>query len=154
MERPRTAGDRALLVILGVIAAVVIVAVGVILSRGDPVDLDASTPEGVVQRYSTAVIDGDEDTAKQYLVSALADDCIRVQSGPVRDMRVTLVDTVERDESADVRVLIVTTSGGGILGPDEYQEDGNFDLVREAGRWRIETTPWPLTICERKVGEP
>lgn len=154
MERSRAEAHRTLLVIIGVIVALVIVAVVVILSRGAPVKLDSSTPEGVVQRYSTAVIDGDENAAKQFLVADLAEDCLRIQPTPDRTMRVTLVDAVERAESADVRVLIVTTSGGGIFGPDEYREDGTFDLVREGDEWRIETTPWQLTICERRVVEP
>lgn len=154
MERSRAEAHRTLLVIIGVIVALVIVAVVVILSRGAPVKLDSSTPEGVVQRYSTAVIDGDENAAKQFLVADLAEDCLRIQPTPDRTMRVTLVDAVERAASADVRVLIVTTSGGGIFGPDEYREDGTFDLVREGGEWRIETTPWQLTICERRVVEP
>ena len=146
---PAARPDRTLLVILGVIAALVIIALVVVFSRGEPEPLDESTPAGVVQRYSAAVIDGDEETAKEYLVSALADDCLRMEPGPVDSMRVTLVDTEEREDSADVRVLIaVSYGGGGILGSDEYQEDAVFDLVREGDDWRIETAPWQLTICQ------
>lgn len=140
--------DRTLLVILGVIAALVIVALIVVFTRGAPELLDESTPEGVVQRYSAAVIDGDESAAKEYLVSELADDCVRIETAPVESMRVTLVDTEEREDSADVRVLIATSYGGGMLGPDEYQEEGVFDLVREGDAWRIESAPWPVTICQ------
>ncbi|MDF0515623.1 hypothetical protein PX701_18525 [Agromyces sp. H3Y2-19a] len=148
MDSPRAQFDRTLLVILGVIVALVIVALAFIFSRGEPATLDESTPESVVQRYSAAVISGDEDAAERYLVPTLADDCVRIQPGSVNSMRVTLVDTVERDDSADVRVLIVTTLGSGMLGPDEYQEEGSFDLVRDGSEWRIETVPWPLAICD------
>lgn len=144
----RARPDRTLLVILGVIAALVVVALVVVLSRGEPEPLDESTPAGVVQRYSAAVIDGDEEAAKEYLVSELADDCLRIEPGPVDSMRVTLVDTEEREDSADVRVLIAVSYGGGMLGSDEYQEDAVFDLVREGDAWRIETAPWQLTVCQ------
>lgn len=140
--------DRTLLVILGVIAALVIVALVVVLTRGDPEPLDESSPEGVVQRYSAAVIDGDEEAAKAYLVPELADDCRRIETSPAGSMRVTLIDTEEREDSADVRVRIVTTYGGGMFGSDEYEEEGVFDLVREGDGWLIERTPWPLTICD------
>jgi hypothetical protein len=141
--------DRTLLVILGVIAALVILALVVVLSRGEPEPLDEATPEGVVQRYSAAVIDGDEEAAMDYLVPELADDCVRMETAPVADMRVTLVDTEERDESADVRVIIVVSyGGGGPFGSDEYQEEGVFDLVRDGDGWLIERAPWPLTICD------
>jgi hypothetical protein len=140
--------DRTLLVLLGVIAALVIIALVVVFSRGEPEPLDESTPAGVVQRYSAAVIDGDEEAAKGYLVSELAEDCLRIEPGPVESMRVTLVDTEEREDSADVRVLIAVSYGGGMLGSDEYQEDAVFDLVREGDAWRIETAPWQLTVCQ------
>ncbi|MBM7502642.1 hypothetical protein ACFPER_04120 [Agromyces aurantiacus] len=141
--------DRTLLVILGIIVALVIVALVVVFSRGEPELLDESTPEGVVQRYSAAVIDGDEQAAKEYLVAEVADDCVRIEPATGADLRVTLVDTEEREDSADVRVLLtISYGGGGPFGSDEYQEDGVFDLVRDGGEWRIETAPWPLTICQ------
>lgn len=140
--------DRTLLVILGVVAALVIIALIVVLTRGEPESLDETTPEGVVQRYSAAVIDGDEEAAKAYLVPELADDCVRIETSPGASMRVTLIDTEEREESADVRVRIVTTYGGGMLGSDEYEEEGVFDLVRDGDGWLVERAPWPLTICD------
>ncbi|GGI46488.1 hypothetical protein BCL57_001210 [Agromyces flavus] len=150
--RPPARPDRTLLIIVGVIAALVIIALVVVFTRGEPQSLDESTPEGVVQRYSAAVIDGDEETAKEYLVDELAEGCVRLEGPPVDGMRVTLVETEERDESADVRVLMaISYGGGGPLGPDESQEEGEFDLVREGDEWRIETAPWPLTICQPEM---
>ncbi|MFE5670607.1 hypothetical protein ACFQ58_03260 [Agromyces sp. NPDC056523] len=150
--RPPARPDRTLIIIVGVIAALVIIALVVVFTRGEPQSLDESTPEGVVQRYSAAVIDGDEETAKEYLVDELADGCVRMEGPPTDGMRVTLVDTQERDDSADVRVLIaISYGGGGPLGPDEVQEEGEFDLVRDGDAWRIDTAPWPLTICQPEM---
>ena len=148
MEASAAKPDRTLMVVLGVIAALVIVALIVVFTRGEPELLDESTPEGVVQRYSAAVIDGDEDAAIEYLVPELGDPCERIETGPVDSMRVTLVSTTEREESADVNVLIATSYEGGLFGSSEYEEEGVFDLVRDDGGWLIESAPWPLTICD------
>ncbi|MGR0218510.1 hypothetical protein [Agromyces sp. ZXT2-6] len=145
---PAARPDRTLLVILAVIAALVIVALIVVFSRGEPDQLDESTPEGVVQRYSAAVIAGDEAEATGYLVPELAEDCIRIEAAPVDRMRITLVSTTERDETADVEVLISWSYDAAPLGGSDIEERGVFDLVRSDDGWRIERAPWPLTICD------
>jgi hypothetical protein len=148
MDAPAARPDRTLIVILGVIAVLVIVALVVVFTRGEPAQLDETTPEGVVQRYSAAVIDGDEAAAEEYLVPELADSCRRIETGPVDGMRVTLVSTTERADTADVEVLIVTSYDGGMFGSSEYEEQGVFDLVAADGGWLIESAPWPLTVCD------
>lgn len=147
MDAARPKPDRTLIVILAVIAAMAIVALIVVFTRGEPAALDESTPEGVVQRYSAAVLEGDEDAASAYLVPELGDPCEPVGAGPVEDMRVTLASTTERDDTADVRVLITVTYEGGLLGSSDYEEEGEFDLVRADDGWLIESTPWQLTVC-------
>ena len=148
MDAPARKPDRTLIVILAVIAALVVVALIVVFTRGEPEELDESTPEGVVQRYSAAVIEGDEAAAIDYLVPELGDQCSRMQGGPLDGVRVTLVSTTDRGDSADVRVLVVTSYDGGLFGSSEYEEEGVFDLVRNDGRWLIESTPWQLMICD------
>jgi hypothetical protein len=147
---PAPAGrpDRTLLVVLAVIAALVIVALIVVFGRGEPEPLDESTPEGVVQRYTAAVIAGDEAEATGYLVPGIADDCVRIETAPVDRMRITLVSTTERDDSADVEVLISWSYDEGPFGGSGVEERGTFDLVRVDDGWRIESAPWPLTICD------
>src|SRR5688572_18880506 len=108
MDEPATKPDRTLIVILGVIGALVIVALIVVFTRGDAAPLDESTPEGVVQRYSAAVIEGDEEGAIGYLVPELGDPCRRMGLTDIDGLSVTHVSTTERDDSADVRVLLVT----------------------------------------------
>lgn len=148
---PAARPDRTLIVILSVIGALVVIALIVVFTRGEPEMLDESTPQGVVQRYAAAVIAGDEEAAKGYLVPELADSCERIESGPVQDMRVTLESTTEREDSADVRVIIAVSYEGGLFGPNEYEEEGEFDLVADDGAWLIETAPWQLTICAPEV---
>ena len=140
--------DRTLIVILSVIAVLVIVALAVVFSRGEPKLLDESTPAGVVQRYSAAVISGDEDAAVEYLTPAVREGCDRYEPTFVENARVTLGSTTERAESADVSVIIVTTyAEGGPFGPSESEVTENFNLEKVDGKWLISTTPWPLTIC-------
>ena len=145
---PPSGSNRTLIVILCAIGALVVVALVVVFTRGTPALLDESTPEGVVQRYSAAVIDGDEAAAMAYLAPALGDDCVPFETGSAQDLRVTHVSTTERDETADVRVLIVTTYDGGLFGSSTYEEEGEFDLIRDGDDWLIESAPWPLTICD------
>ncbi|WP_306895087.1 hypothetical protein [Agromyces albus] len=151
MESSVAKPDRTLIVILGVIGVLVIVALIVVFASGEPEPLDESTPEGVVQRYSAAVIEGDEAVAMEYLVPELADSCERTAIGPVDGMRVTLVSTTERDDSADVNVLMVTSYDGGLFGSSEYEEEAVFDLVAADGGWLIESAPWSLSVCAPKV---
>lgn len=139
--------DRSLIVILGVIAALVIVALAVVFTRGEPAPLDADTPEGVVQLYAQAVLAGDEQTAADYLSEGRLDNCDRVDPGPLDNVRLTLVSSTVRENSADVRVSIVTATDNGPFGASEYENEDNFDLVKTNGRWLIDRAPWQLTIC-------
>jgi hypothetical protein len=138
--------DRTLLVAVIAVVALVVVALIVVFTRGGAAPIDEASPAGVVQRYTEAVIDGDEQAAREYLVEAVRSDCEGIEAGMSDDVRVTLNATTERDGTADVDVSIVST-GGGLLGTSEYREDARFDLVREGAGWRIETTPWQFTIC-------
>jgi hypothetical protein len=139
--------DRILIAILSAIALLVVVALAVVFTRGAPEALDASTPQGVVQRYSTAVIDGDTATANSYLTEAAKSVCRGYyESGP-RPVRVVLISTTERDDSAQVRVSLVSSGGGGPFGPSEYEMEDRFALVKSGGSWLIEQAPYQLVSC-------
>jgi hypothetical protein len=139
--------DRILLAILSAIALLVVVALAVVFTRGGPEVLDASTPQGVVQRYSTAVIDGDTATANSYLTEAAKSVCRGYYDSGPRPVRVVLISTTERDDSAQVRVSLVSSGGGGPFGPSEYEMEDRFALVKSGGRWLIEQAPYQLVSC-------
>jgi hypothetical protein len=153
MHASATKPDRTLIVILGVIGALVIVALIVVFTRGGAAPLDESTPEGVVQRYSAAMLEGDEDAAIGYLTPEIGESCERIGPNLAEGLRVTHVSTTERDDTADVRVLIVTSYEGGLFGSSEYEEEAAFDLVKDDGRWFIESTPWQLAVCAEGMGQ-
>lgn len=136
----------ALIALLSTIGIVVVIALIAVFARGGPTQFDEDTPAGVVQRYSQAVIDGDIPAALGYLAPDVAESCDRVPAG-TDDYRITLLDTVERDDTARVDVIIATVYGSGPLGSSEYESDEVFDLVKVGDAWLIEFAPWQLAIC-------
>ncbi len=147
MDKPATKPDRTLLVILGVIGVIVIVALLVVFTRGEPALRDADTPEGVVQRYSAAVIAGDDEAAALYLVERERTECEGFFPENSENLRITLVSTTERASSADVRVSIITSYQGGPFGGSEYEFEGLFTLDLVDEKWLVDTAPWQLMIC-------
>lgn len=146
-ETVKKSPDRTLQVIIGVIIALVLLALVVVFTRGAPRQLDPSSPAGVVQRYSEAAITGDESAAEAYLTEAALARCSSMASAVPDNIRVVLLSTNERADSADVKVSVVRSYAGGPFGSAESESDGVFDLVRVDGRWRIDNTPWQLTVC-------
>ncbi|GER22227.1 hypothetical protein NCCP1664_07240 [Zafaria cholistanensis] len=136
-----------LLAILAAVAALVVLSLVLVFARGEPVLLDESTPEGVVQRYAAAVIEGDEAAAATYLTEAARRGCRHGEHPAPENLRVVLVSTTVREDTADVKVSLVSSAEGGPFGPSEYAYDDVFDLARVDGRWLIDTAPWQLAIC-------
>lgn len=146
--------DRTLLVILSVIAGLVVIALVVVFTRGTPEPLELGTPEGVVQRYSVAVIDRDDATAAGYLTQQALDGCEVFDRGPTDDLRIILVSTTVRADTAAVRVSIVTTYDSGPFGVSDYEAEDVFDLVRVDGDWLIQSAPWQLSVCPKTQVAP
>lgn len=139
--------SRTLFVILGLIVALVIFALAVVFTRGEPAQLDESTPAGVVQRYSAAVISGDESAAADYLTEDVRAQCGRFEQFDAGNLAVTLISTKERSDSADVAVSIASSTGNGPFGAPESEHEDVFGLVKVDGAWRIESAPWQLAVC-------
>ncbi|WP_411733502.1 hypothetical protein [Paeniglutamicibacter sp.] len=141
--------------LLSVIAALVLVSVVVVLTRGTPRPLDAGTPAGVVQGYVTAVIGGDEAAAADFLEPGQDSRCKGFESiAPERNIRVALVSTTQRENTADVVVSISYTNVGGPFGSPEYASEESFDLSLVEGQWLISNAPWPLLVCQGQEFAP
>lgn len=136
-----------LIALVGGVVLVVLIALIAVFARGGAAPLDPATPEGVVQRYSQAVVDGDAQTALTYVVPEVADACVSRWVSE-EDTRITVLETTERADTAHVRVLIVTVYGPGPLGADEYEAESSFDLVKVGGDWLVEVAPWRLAVCD------
>lgn len=133
-----------------VVAAVAVLAVvAAVISAARPAEtFDTGSPEGTVQAYLRAVLDGDSAVAAEHFAPDTgcdADDLDRVfLDDPAR---VLLVDTELDTTTARVRVQVVRGTGG-LVDPSEYTEDTTFRLVRNGDRWLLTGTPWPLYDCE------
>lgn len=147
MTTPAARPDRTLLVIVSIIAAVVIFALVVVFTRGAPAQLDPTTPEGAVQAYTTAVLDGDSDAALELLTRDIRDTCDRVEPAPTMNLRLTLLSTKVTGDRAVVRVSITEDYGNGPFGGSSYQSDDTFVLRQDGGAWLVDGAPWQLIIC-------
>jgi hypothetical protein len=99
-ETLKRSPDRTLWIIGGVIAALVLIALVAVFTRGAPRQLDPSSPAGIAQRYSEAAIAGDESAAGDYLtVDALAR-CADMDGHAADNIRVVLLSITERADSA------------------------------------------------------
>jgi hypothetical protein len=124
---------------------VVIALVAVLVRGGNPAAFAENTPEGVVQRYSQAVIDGDQQRALTYVVPEVASSC--EHTGTSEDVRVTLLKTQEHDKDATVDVQVTTLTHGGLFGTEEYSNEDSFRLVKSGDSWLIESAPWQVAVC-------
>jgi hypothetical protein len=152
MQEPAARPDRTLIAILSIIGAIVVIALVVVFTRGGPVDVDPTTPEGVVQSYSLAIVDGDYSTARDFLPAELRENCDRADPNTIQGLRMTVISSTINDDTAVVRVSM--ERGSGDFGGSSYVSEEVFSLVLEGGVWKIESAPWDLTLCYNQgIGE-
>ena len=141
------APHRVLVVVVGVIAALA-VAAGVLAAVRDVPQYDRATPEGTVQAYVEAVIDGDHRTAAGLLEEDGPCELRDLDEAWVpEDTRVLLRETRVDGDRADVEVGIAPSSGEVILGAEQFERH-SFRLAGGPGQWRITGQPWPLYSCD------
>ncbi len=135
---------RMVLIGVGVVALAAVVVGGVLGSRRTIETHDLSTPEGVVQIYLRAALEGDGDAAVQWFTEELRADC---SSGwydePRQATRVVLDDVSIVGDTASVDLTIQVNQDPF----DEYSYTERIHLVRQADEWRIEQVPWPYYGC-------
>ncbi|MBH0129543.1 hypothetical protein [Salinibacterium sp. NK8237] len=152
MEPTTARPDRTLIVILSVIAAIVVIALVVVFTRGGASEIDPTTPEGVVQSYSLAVVESDYSAARDFLSTELRENCESADLNTIQGLRMTVISTTINEDTAVVRVSM--ERGSGDFGGSGYVSEEVFTLVLESRTWRIETTPWDLTLCYNQgIGE-
>ncbi|WP_300007546.1 hypothetical protein [Pseudonocardia sp.] len=142
MTRP----DRVLLIL--VVAVAVVAAVAGVLAAVRPVaEYDRATPEGVVQAYLGAVVDGDHDEAVRLLADGSRCTVVDLDRAYVPDgVRVVLRDARVTGDGARVQVDVARSSAGPFDG-SEYVEEHTFRLTRTGTGWRVAGEPWPMYGC-------
>ena len=144
---PPAKPDRTLLAILIVVGLLVVLALVVVLVRSTVRDsFDPTTPEGVVQRYAQAVIDGDEAAAGEYLASR-PEECDYYDRGTA-DLRLTLRSSEITGSNATVRVSVSTSYSDDPYSNYEYTTNDQFTLVQSGGSWLIEQMPYDFISCD------
>jgi hypothetical protein len=131
--------------VVGVVAVVVLVVIG--LNR-EPEQLDPDTPEGTVQAYIAALVDGDFDAASAFWADGgCVPDSIN-PTGGAPEISATLVRVDGDDQEATVVIGITESLTDPVNGI--YEHDEWFNLVREDDGWRIVQPSWPYydQICE------
>ena len=124
--------------VVGVLAVVALVLIG--LNR-EPEQFDPESPEGAVQSYIAALVDGDFETAATIWAEG---DCLPVSSEPTEgapDISATLVSVEGDDEEATVVIAITDNTSDPLDGLSEFQEW--FNLVNEDAGWKIRQLSWP-----------
>ena len=133
------------------IAVGVLVVLAVAFTFVERPRLDPDTPEGVVQRYLQAVVEGRQSVARSYLSDRLQDECdSRFPRYLSRDAyRIEWVDTVVDGSEARVYVL-VAEDDLGVFG-SYYEFDAGFTLWESADGWRITDQEWPWYECSEPM---
>jgi hypothetical protein len=138
--------DRVLVVVVAAMVALSALVVALAATRS-PAQLDPRSPEGTVQAYLRAVLDGDHEAAVRYLDPASGCDIGDLdRTGRVQPTRVALTSTHVDGSSARVRVELTTGAGDGPFGSG-YQETTTFRLTRSSTGWLLTGSPWPLFDC-------
>lgn len=150
MNPGRLSSQRVLTVI--VVSTILLAAIAALLSTNrNQAEYSAQSPEGVIQRYLSAVVDGRNDKAAQYFVTNSNCDATDLDRSWISEtIRVNLVESDIESDRAFVEVAIDISSGGPF--DDYYTETHNFRLEKEFGSWKIMGVPWPLYSCE-EVGK-
>ncbi len=138
--------NRVLAIVVAAVAILAVVAAVVAANRADP-QPDLATPEGVVQAYLLAAVDGDTEAAAAFLSPVSGCNAADLADAYIPDgVRVVLVST-NGDDPATVTVEIIESGGPGVLGGYEYSYEDRFTLESDGGSWLITRAPWPAIFC-------
>lgn len=130
-----------------VIVALVLSAVSALVSSfREDVKYSPNAPEGIVQLYLTAIIEGKNDQAASYFATDSTCDASDIDRAYVSEtLRVNLVSTSIDGMNAYVKIDANTGASGPF--DDGFTESHTYRLTKESGKWLIEGIPWPLWDC-------
>lgn len=136
-----------MLAVLAALIGVFIVVAAVLATRPAP-DLDPTTPEGVVQTYSRAMLSGDVAAGRALTTPALQSRCPTPPLAPPEPgTSLDLVGTSISGDRAVVRVQIIHRGGNSPFDLNEYRTEDAFELLRIDGAWRVNQAPWEIDPC-------
>jgi hypothetical protein len=144
--------NRVLAALVGAVVLVAVVA-GVVVANRTPPQFDPHTPQGVVQAYLKAVLDGDHSRAADLLSpsSGCGESDLALAAVP-ESARIVLDDAVVDGDRAVVTVKVTEGSGDELFGSSAYTHSERITLQRDAGVWQIAESPWLLSGCTAGKG--
>jgi len=146
MERRGSRGANGILAAIAILIVALIATSILISTNQQDRQYSTTTPEGVVQTYLKAVIEGKHDQAASFFVAESECDAADIDRAYVSDsLRVNLVSSEIEGDSAYVKIDANMNSGA--LLDDGYTESHTYRLKRESGSWRLEGIPWPVWDC-------
>lgn len=134
-------------IVLAIVALLVValaIVAAVVSGQRERPALDASTPDGVVQLYISALFNDDVAAAVEYLDPALnCEDTLRdIYISDTSRIAVLKTDV----EGGIAKVGLQIEEGSGLDGSWTHRED--FTLGHDSGTWLITEAPWPAYECE------
>lgn len=132
-----------LAIVAALVVALAVVAAIVARDRERPF-LDASTPEGVVQLYASALFGGDVSTAVTYLDPALGCYDPLPETYLNDTSRIAVLKSTTTGDTATVELRIEEGSGLG----GTWSHDETFSLRSDGDSWLITGEPWPIYGCK------
>ncbi len=141
--------DKFLMAILGVIAALVVLALGLFFVRqGQQTYLDQDTPSGVVHDYLLALQKGDYQRAYNYLYDADNKPDLFTFKQAFADNQLDLSTSVTQvgDEQVtgdQAAVNLILTQNQSDPFGQPYQNTQAAGLVRQNGAWKVNSVPYP-----------
>ncbi|HEX7805402.1 MAG TPA: hypothetical protein VF413_04505 [Cellulomonas sp.] len=144
--------NRVLAAVVGVVVVLAAIA-GVVAARRTAPTLDPNTPQGVVQEYLRAVLDGDYPAAAKLLSSTSGCTLSDVSSATVSgSARIVLKDTVVDGDTAVVSVDVTEGADNGPFADSGYTHTERITAERDTGVWKISGSPWLLHPCGSTKG--
>jgi hypothetical protein len=141
-----TTRPQRVLAIVGVVVVLVAVLTVVLVADRSAKRYDPNTPEGTVQAYVAAVLDGDRERAGALLAADGPCDASNLDlTYPPSYDRVVLVHSQADGDTARVEVDAVNSEGP--FGAFGYRERIAFELERSGTGWSITGQPWPMYEC-------
>jgi len=144
--------NRVLAALVGAVLLLAVVAGVVVANRATPA-LDPDTPQGVVQEYLQAVLDGDYPAAADLLSSSSGCDVSDVGAAYTPgSARIVLERTTVDGDHAVVTVAVTEGSGDDLFGASGYSHSERITVERDGGVWKITGSPWLLYPCNSAKG--
>lgn len=113
-------------------------------------NISSATPEGVVQKYLTALLEGKNDRAAAFYVlesNCDASDIDRTFFD--KSLRAVLEESSIEGDVAYVKVNLTSDSSG--IFQNGLIDERTFRLKLQKNKWRIDGIPWPLWECDGQV---